>query len=128
MGVDRDDFALSAYTKGREALREGRTAEAVELLRASVTRSPHFKTLELLGEALVGLGMYADGIVCLAASVGLGHKQSRPRFLLAKALAETGQQREALPLLDEALALNPQYASAKELRAQIVDAGISVDD
>jgi hypothetical protein len=47
---------------------------------------------------------------------------------LAKALAETGQQREALPLLDEALALNPQYASAKELRAQIVDAGISVDD
>jgi cytochrome c-type biogenesis protein CcmH/NrfG len=72
--------------------------------------------------------MNPDGIICLAAAVGLGRLQSRPRFLLAKALAMTGQQQEALPLLDEALKLNPQYESAKALREQIVAAGISADD
>jgi tetratricopeptide (TPR) repeat protein len=118
-----EDSAYVTYTQARAALMRGDRAEAIELLRASAHAEPHFKTLELLGEALIDQGAQTDGIVYLAAAVGLAANQSRPRFLRAKALAASGHLQDAVRLLDEALSLNPQYESARELRSQIVSSG-----
>ncbi len=92
-------------------------AEAAALFRSSVELSPHFKTLELLGECLLESGdRSSDAIVFLAAAAGLGHKSFRSYFLLARALALRGQMREAIEKLDIAIELHPDFRAAVELR------------
>jgi hypothetical protein len=91
--------------------------------------APHFKTLEVLGEALVAHGRTTDGIVALAASIGLARNQYRARYLLAKVFAGIeGRQSEALALANEALLVNPQYKAARELRDSLVAAGVALED
>ncbi len=115
----RDDVARELYELGRHAHREGRLIEAAELLRASAHVDPHFKTLELLGEILIDLRQTRDAAIYLAAAVGLGPKQSKPRYFLAQVLASWGQTDDARILLREALRLNPQYKSAIDLLNQL---------
>ena len=81
--------------------------------------TPHFKTFELLGEHLLALGQTTEGILYLAAAIGLSRSQYRARFLLAGAMAARGDIDDALALLDEALALNSNYKAAIELRQQL---------
>lgn len=115
-GTDaRHDFATSLYALAREAYDSDRVAEAIELFRASAHLHPHFKTLELLGDALVRTGQRSEGIIYLAAAAGLAPEQSRPRFLLARVLAEDNEVRDARRQLREALRINPEYKSASEL-------------
>jgi tetratricopeptide (TPR) repeat protein len=118
---NRADVAQRLYQLGREAANGGPITEAIELLRASGTVSPHFKTFELLGEHLLSLGQTTEGILYLAAAIGLSRSQYRARFLLAGAQAAHGNLDEALALLDEALALNANYKAATELRQRLVD-------
>ena len=116
---NRQELATRLYDLAREALAADRIPDAVELLRASTAASPHFKTLELLGEHLMVRGEVAEGVLYLAAAVGLGRRQPRARFLLAQALGTEGEIDDALDLLEEALSLNPNYQRAVELRAQL---------
>jgi tetratricopeptide (TPR) repeat protein len=117
--ADKAELALCIYKLAREALEHGRTSEAVDLLRSSLLLSPHFKTLELLGETLVTLKADTDAMLYLAAAVGLTSKQPRARFLLAELLSAQGDHEQALHLLDEALTINPTYNAASELRARL---------
>src|SRR5687767_2311302 len=102
----------------RASLDQGRATEAIDLYQVSIRLASHFKTLELLGETLVAEKRETEGLLYLAASVGLGRNQSRARFLLAKLLVEQERPQDALRLLDEALAINPVYRAATELRSR----------
>lgn len=94
---------------------------ATVLLRCSNQLSPHFKTLELLGECLLELGnANFEAIVVLAAAAGLGNRPFRSYFLLARALNACGRTKEAIEKLDLALALQPDTRTARELREELL--------
>jgi len=93
----------------------GDTEAALQRFRQSIRIFPHFKTLELLGECLLLKNQHSEAIVYLAAAAGLGLKQSRSRFLLAKAHLAIGETGDAVNQLKEALRLNPNYKSASKL-------------
>ena len=107
--------ARDLYADRKSAMRLGELEAAVEHFRESIRVSPHFKTLELLGECLLLQKQHSEAIVCLAAAAGLGLKQFRSRFLLAKAHLAIGETGDAVSQLKEALRLNPNYKSASKL-------------
>jgi tetratricopeptide (TPR) repeat protein len=101
------------YHHGSEAMERGALVEAVVLFRASIALWPHFKTLELLGECLLGLDQTREAIVPLAAATAL-HPSSRPPALLAQAYLALGQYQEAVHFAEEALARTPGDGQALE--------------
>jgi tetratricopeptide (TPR) repeat protein len=103
------------YRKGRDAMDAGRLLEAVACLQASAAEWPHFKTLELLGECLLGLKQPREAIVPLAAAAAL-NRQARAPSLLARAFLETGTWREAFDQAEEALRRAPDNELALEVR------------
>ena len=107
------------YQRGRAAMEAGETESAVRLFQESASIDPHFKTLELLGECLLKLGRHHEAVISLAASIGLGTKVYRAMFLLAKALDESGFRRNAIEKLEEAIAIKPDYKSARDLLEQL---------
>lgn len=113
-------MATDLYQAGRRAMDAGNKAEATALFRSSIELEPHFKTLELLGEILLdGEVASSEAVVVLAASCGLGNKQSRPYFLLGKALMMRGDLEGAISRLDLAIELQPAFRKAIELRDDI---------
>lgn len=112
-----DTSALTLYEAARELIDSGQRTAGIEKLRQAVLLAPHFKTYEVLGEALLAEGLPAEACVYLAAAAGLGRRQFRSRYLLAQALLALGEDHafDAAMQLREALALNPQYRSAKDL-------------
>ena len=107
--------ARDLYALGKSAMKLGDLEAAAELFQQSITKYPHFKTLELLGECLLKENQHSEAIVYLAAAAGLGLKQFRSRFLLAKAHLAVGETGDAVNQLKEALRLNPNYKSAYKL-------------
>ncbi len=94
---------------------------AIVLLRCSNALSPHFKTLELLGECLLELGnANVEAIVVLASAAGLGSRAFKSYFLLARALDVSGRTKEAIEKVELALALQPDFKTARELREELV--------
>ena len=87
---DDEDAAGDSYTAGRAAMERGDMETAVEHLKRSLAAVPHFKTLELLGTACKTLQRADEALLYLAAAAGLGNRQFRPRYLLAKILLERG--------------------------------------
>lgn len=84
-------------------------------MRASAAQEPHFKTMEILGEALLCAGNVTESIVWLSASAGIAPKQVRARLLLAQALESRGDIDDARIQLQEALSIQPQFRSAREM-------------
>jgi predicted Zn-dependent protease len=82
---------------------------------------PHFKTCEVLGELLLKAGQLQEATVFLAAAAGLGPRQSKPHFLLAKAILALDQSdvSGAREQLEEALRINPSYKAAHQLLADL---------
>ena len=117
------DFEAAAedYKAGRGKMEAGSISSAIVLFERSVTAFPHFKTLELLGECRLLLGQPLAAVVPLAAAVGLGTNEFRATYLLAKALSEIGLKREALKHVERALAMNPNFASAKKFKKTLDD-------
>ena len=109
--------AFTLYQEGREALKSGDRQLGIEKLKRAAGLWPHFKTYEILGEALLEEGHAVDAIVFLSAAVGLDEKQHRGRFLLARALIALGPEwiPTAAANLRQALLLNPTYRAAREL-------------
>ena|SRR5204863_6496500 len=89
---------------------------AISFFEESVRIAPHFKALELLGECKLNLKRPVEAIVPLAAAVTLGTNAFRAMYLLARALSEVSEKREALKLLDVLLQREPTFKSARELR------------
>jgi len=97
----------------------GEYADASELLKASAEASPHFKTLELLGECRLKNGDAHGAILPLAASIGLGSNESRACYLLARAYLALDEHEEALRHVRRVLIKNPNYEAAKPLLKSI---------
>src|SRR5262245_42487639 len=108
------------YEEGRRAMESRDFRTAIEKFRRSVEVFPHFKTLELLGECLLLDDDLVQAITYLAAAAGLGKKQTRARFLLAKALLAVWEDRDAIEKLKEALVIEPNYKSARDLLDSVV--------
>jgi tetratricopeptide (TPR) repeat protein len=118
--IDTDsDDSQSLYYQGREAMDRGDLQAAVDLFQQSIDLFPHFKTLELQGECLLTLGRPTSAIIALAASATLGSRPFRSLYLLAQALVQIGDNRKAIEKLSEALAMQPDFASAKALLSEI---------
>lgn len=115
------EAAYSFYCAGRDALRSGDRSAAIEQLQRASQMSPHSKTYELLGECLLDTGRGVDAILYLSAAIALGGRQSRPRFLLARALLQLGStwKADAAGHLREALRINPNYQAARDLLSTV---------
>jgi hypothetical protein len=92
----------------------GDLAGAIVQLEASADALPHFKTLELLGEAWLRSGNPRRAVVPLAAATTL-NLQVRAPSLLAEALLELGDEREAHRIARLALDRDPNNKKARSV-------------
>ncbi|HSR41818.1 MAG TPA: hypothetical protein VLL48_06595 [Longimicrobiales bacterium] len=99
------------YERGRAAMADGDLEMAVTLLRRSHLVAPHFKTLELIGECLLGLERPVEAIEPLAAATAL-NPQVRAPSLLAEAFLAAGDQEGALQFARRVLSIDPQNRRA----------------
>lgn len=116
-----DENARCLYQRGRAALEGGRLEDAVEAFRESSLKEPHFKTLELLGEALMLLGRYQEAVVPLAAASGL-NRQVRAPALLAQVLLLLGRDIDAYTAAQEALTRDPNNKMARAVEQKTAHA------
>ena len=112
--TDDANAALVAYQAGRTKLDAGDLDGAISLLEESVAANPHFKTLELLGEAFVRAGRPLRAIVPLAAATTL-NDQVRAPSLLAEALQATGDVIDAHRIALLALKRDPHNRKARSV-------------
>ena len=98
----------------------GQLEEAVLVFEQSVAYSPHFKTLELLGECMARLGRHRESIVPLAAATTL-NKGSRAPSLLAEAFLLVGELDEADELASIALTRDPKNRKALEVKTAVAE-------
>lgn len=109
------------YHEARSAMESRDFETAIKKLKKSVELTPHFKTFECLGECFMEQRNYSEAIGYLTKSTELANNQSRPYFLLAKALLEFGEKDKAIDKLEKALKINPNYKAAKELSMKVLD-------
>lgn len=112
MSADVKAAAALAYQRGRERLDAGDLDGAIACFEQSANANPHFKTLELLGEALLRKGEPRRAVVPLAAATTL-NRQSRAPSLLAEALLTLGERLQAYEIAQVALRRDPNNKTAK---------------
>jgi tetratricopeptide (TPR) repeat protein len=124
MQESSQDESYRLYQSGREALETGDYSSSVRYFKKSAALWPHYKTYELLGEACLRIGDHAEAVLYLSAACGLGRKQFRSRFFLAKALLALGPTNniDAAMQLKKAIRLNPQYKAAKTMLSDMLNA------
>jgi tetratricopeptide (TPR) repeat protein len=108
------DKAIHLYDRGKELMRAARYDAAVDVLVESIAASPHFKTLELLGECYIHLGMIDHAIVPLAAATTLNRGVRAPS-LLARAFLDLGDRQQARTMARLALERDPNNRIAREI-------------
>lgn len=87
MDVEALDRAEKAHEAGCAALKAGDTELAITHFERAAADYPHFKTLELLGEAWLRKGDALRAIVPLAAATTLNRQVRAPSFLAEAFLA-----------------------------------------
>ncbi len=107
-----EDAAREAYEAVRGMLKAGDFAGAIAQLEASVAEYPHFKALELLGEAWLRSGNPGRAVVPLAAATTL-NMQVRAPSLLAEAFLALGQELDAHRIVQLALDRSPHNRKAR---------------
>ena len=107
-----EDSGNADYERGRALLESGDFVRAAAAFEASVSRWPHFKSLELLGEAFMRVGEPQRAIVPLAAATTL-NAQVRAPSLLAEALLSIGDRLKAHEIAKLALSREPNNKRAK---------------
>ena len=101
-------------------MEKGDFVRAVYSLTRSADLQPHFKTSECIGVCLLEQSNFSEAVIHLSISVKLGKgRQSKPLFLLAKALFELNQIEMARDNLNQALSINPDYKAARDLLSSI---------
>jgi tetratricopeptide (TPR) repeat protein len=106
------DQSLADYERGRSLLAAGDLPAAIACLEASVAAYPHFKALELLGEAWLRSGDPLRAIAPLAAATTL-NGQVRAPSLLAEALLAAGDHVKAHEIAKLALARDSNNRKAR---------------
>ena len=109
-----DDPSSTYYQEGRALLESGDVLGAIAKFEASIVNSPHFKSLELLGEAFLRMGDPQRAIVPLAAATTL-NSQVRAPSLLAEALLAVGERLKAHEIAKLALARDGTNKKAREV-------------
>ena len=94
---------------------QGALEDAVALFERSISGSPHFKALELLGECLVKLGRGQEAIVPLAAATTLNAGVRAPA-LLAQVFQDLGEYQQAYDLAELALTRHPSNRLALQIK------------
>lgn len=115
-GALGEDRAL--YNEAREAMDQGELDRAVELFRRSSELYPHFKTLELWADCLVGLGRLTEAVVLLAAATTLNRGVRAPS-LLSEVLLKLGELHDAREMAEIALARDPRNRKALEIKERL---------
>lgn len=110
-----DSDARHQYQHGRDLMEQGRLEPAVQAFAQSVQSAPHFKTLELMGECLIGLGRWSEAIVPLAAATTLNQGVRAPS-LLADVFARLHQWNDAERMAELALRRDPNNKKAREVQ------------
>jgi tetratricopeptide (TPR) repeat protein len=106
------DRASATYKAGRAALDAGDLDAALVQIETSVSAFPHFKALELLGEAWLRKGEPRRAVVPLAAATTL-NRQVRAPSLLAEALLALGDGLRAHEIAQLALERDPNNRKAR---------------
>jgi tetratricopeptide (TPR) repeat protein len=75
------DNSFDPYQKAREAMSKGKIQDAIELFQRSIQISPHFKSLELLGECLMKENRLTEAVVPLSAATSLNKGVRAPSLL-----------------------------------------------
>ena len=112
--AEETDASRAAYQAGRTKLRAGDIEGAISALEQSVTDYPHFKSLELLGEAFLRAGKPRRAIVPLAAATTLNDQVCAPS-LLAEALLASGDELDAHRTALLALKRDPANSNARRV-------------
>ena len=99
-----DSYQL--YLKARNHFDLGEIEEAIKYFIKSNEVNPHFKTLELLGEAYIKLGKYNLAITPLAAATALNNNVKAPSKL-AEAFYHLSMHDEAQHFANIALERDP---------------------
>jgi Flp pilus assembly protein TadD len=114
------DAAHTLYQQGREAMAAGQFEEAVTLFTQSITISPHFKPLELLGECLINIGKLQEAVVPLAAATTLNAGVRAPA-LLAEVFLRLNQFVDADYVAEIALQRHPGNKLALSVKQALLD-------
>lgn len=117
---DQPDESFTYFQEGRALLDAGDLRGAVVKFEVSIARRPHFKALELLGEAFLRLGEPQRAIVPLAAATTL-NAQVRAPSLLAEALLAVGDRVNAHEAAKLALARDGTNKSARRIFDETAD-------
>jgi predicted O-linked N-acetylglucosamine transferase (SPINDLY family) len=113
--LQRELSAALAYHQRGELVR------AQELYRGLLQRFPDsFDALHLLGVATVDLGAAGTGIEFIRRAIALDPTQANARCSLAQALLASGDRAAALAALDDATAVQPEFADAWFLRGNVL--------
>lgn len=112
---DEADDGRVAYDAGRAKLESGDAEGAVVDLARSAEAYPHFKTLELLGQAWLSLGKPERAVVPLAAATTL-NPQAKAPSLLAEALVGIGDGVLAHRVALVALERDPRNRRAQSVK------------
>lgn len=65
------ESSLELYYEARQTMDAGNLEDAVKLFEQSISITPHFKSLELLGECLINLNRSAEAIIHLESAIQL---------------------------------------------------------
>jgi tetratricopeptide (TPR) repeat protein len=110
--IGEADRSRQTYELGSALLKSRDYAGAIEALEESAALYPHFKTLELLGEAWLEKGEPLKAVVPLAAATTL-NAQVRAPALLAEALLALGEDVRAHEMARLALGRDPKNRKAR---------------
>jgi tetratricopeptide (TPR) repeat protein len=112
----------------RALMAQGRSAEALELLRRAVKQSPDFETAYALGVALLQAKELEEAVETLRTALRLDARQAKTHLLLAGALVDLGEDevrrsggsdrtaklfQQAVSAAEDALALQSNWADAQ---------------
>jgi thioredoxin-like negative regulator of GroEL len=123
-GVTSND----ARERGTALLRLGQFVDAAQALREAVTQNPDDETgWRLLGGALASQGDHASAVTAFERAVELAPTSPRNHYNLAVALQATGRTGEARGHLEQAVALEPDYAQARAT-LEALDSGAAPPD
>ncbi len=108
------------YNHAREAMDAGQFETAARLFQQSIEASPHFKSLELLGQCLIALGRPQEAVVPLAAAATLNNGVRAPA-LLAEVFWGLGEKTDAAQLAEIALVRDPNNKKARTVKEKLND-------
>ncbi|MFZ0887707.1 MAG: hypothetical protein WA005_04580 [Candidatus Binataceae bacterium] len=110
----------AGMARARISIRRGDGASAETTLRDLAQRYPHDQRVwTMLGLVLAGEDRNQEALAAYQHALALAPNDSRPHFYAAQAFHAMGREREALAQCQAALAINPAYADATALMAEI---------